>query len=39
MNPRDSYGKPVKAGALAGEAIEVAVDGEFAVYVLLRGGG
>jgi hypothetical protein len=38
MKPEDLFGKPVFEGACKGETITVPVDGEFAVFVVLKGG-
>src|SRR5262249_14478264 len=37
LSPRDVFGKPVLAGTYDGKSIRVAVAGEFAAFVLLKG--
>jgi hypothetical protein len=39
LDPRDFYGKPVLTGTYDGQAINVPVTGEFAAFVVLKGGG
>ena len=38
MNPRDFYGKPVLNGTCSGATVTVPMTGEFAPFVLLKGG-
>jgi hypothetical protein len=36
MNPRDFYGPPILTGKATGSTIKVPVDGEFAVFVVMK---
>lgn len=38
MDPRDVFGKPVAAGVCSGSTITVPMSGEFAAFVLRKGG-
>ena len=38
LDPRDVFGKPVRAGKADGRPIRVPVAGEFAAFVLMKAG-
>ena len=39
LDPRDVFGKPVRAGTADGRPIRVPMAGEFAAFVLMKAGG
>jgi hypothetical protein len=38
MDPKDFFGKPVFEGKCEGDVVRVHIKGEFAVFVVLKGG-